>query len=139
MLLLQGRQERIRVVCEFAEFTAQARTQTRTQSLASSLDSHGASISRRALGLGGIGVAFGGLDSLSVARKALAAGEVPVGQFLPQAEDKGFYFFKPDVRATPALRAGKFDPYSFVIPGSWHQDTVANALSGNYCQPRCGM
>lgn len=120
--------------------TGAGRNQTRTRSLASSCaESDGVSMSRRALGWGGIGVALGGLDFLSETRKALAAGEVPVEQFLPQADDKGFYFFKPDIRATPALRAGKFDPYSFVLPGSWHQDTVANALSGNYCQPRCGM
>ncbi len=39
---------------------------------------------------------------------------------------------------TPSLRAGTIKtPYTFALPASWREGTVANIQSGNYCQPRC--
>lgn len=54
----------------------------------------------------------------------------------------GFVFFKPSAAKTPALRSGTIDPnapYTFSLPaaGRWKEAKVANAISGNYCQPRC--
>merc|ERR1712048_1249118 len=39
--------------------------------------------------------------------------------------------------ATPSLRAGTLLPYGISLPGGWKQLPVNNAISGNYCQPRC--
>lgn len=38
-----------------------------------------------------------------------------------------------------ALRSGAIaTPYQFVIPGNWKEAKIPNALTGNYCMPKCG-
>lgn len=39
---------------------------------------------------------------------------------------------------TPGLRAGVVEFFELDLPARWKQVQVANILSGNYCQPRCG-
>merc|ERR1712078_940067 len=58
--------------------------------------------------------------------------------YLPAAPGAaGFYEFVPSDKETPAIRAGTIPKYRFWMPGTWRRRTVANILSGNYCQPRC--
>ena len=48
--------------------------------------------------------------------------------------------FLTNKTSTPALRAGTIKvPYSVDLPANkgWKALPVANAVSGNYCQPRC--
>ena len=83
-----------------------------------------------------------------------------------QSKLPGYVFFRPSADKTPALRSSAIDPkqpYNFVLPagGRWRElkarpagraivrrfkpqspglqirTQVANAISGNYCQPRC--
>ena len=52
----------------------------------------------------------------------------------------GFVTFVTNKTSTPALRAGTIKvPYSVDLPANkgWKALPVANAVSGNYCQPRC--
>jgi hypothetical protein len=66
-----------------------------------------------------------------------------VSAYLPEAPGQpGFVRFVPGPTKTPALRSGTIDPsapYAFNLPkeGRWKEAKVANAISGNYCQPRC--
>jgi len=63
---------------------------------------------------------------------------VEVGTYLEAAKGiEGFYEFVPSSQETPAIRAGTIGKYKFAMPGTWVRRTVANILSGNYCQPRC--
>ena len=78
--------------------------------------------------------------TLTVPRRALAIAEKPVevANYLEAAKGvEGFYEFVPNDRETPAIRAGTIGKYRFAMPGTWIRRTVANILSGNYCQPRC--
>eukprot|EP00205_Picochlorum_sp_RCC944_P004657 CAMPEP_0182614198 /NCGR_PEP_ID=MMETSP1330-20130603/29285_1 /TAXON_ID=464278 /ORGANISM="Picochlorum sp., Strain RCC944" /LENGTH=274 /DNA_ID=CAMNT_0024833995 /DNA_START=40 /DNA_END=861 /DNA_ORIENTATION=+ len=69
---------------------------------------------------------------------AIAEKPVEVSNYLPSSSGKeGFYEFIPGDRETPAIRAGTIGKYKFDLPGTWVRRTVANILSGNYCQPRC--
>jgi len=71
--------------------------------------------------------------------QAIAEKPVEVSNYLPASSTgiAGFYEFVPGDRETPAIRAGTIGKYRFSMPGSWIRRTVANILSGNYCQPRC--
>lgn len=72
---------------------------------------------------------------------AAAADSKTVGAYLPEYGEDDLYLFVPDKKETPSIRAGTIDPadpYSFAIPSDWKRMTVANAISGNYCQPKCG-
>eukprot|EP00854_Cymbomonas_tetramitiformis_P032330 gene32330-40969_t len=62
-----------------------------------------------------------------------------VQNYLAQATgmEGEYYLYVPRADRTPALRAGTLSPYQFGIPPGWKEDPVANAISGNYCQPRC--
>jgi len=63
---------------------------------------------------------------------------VEVGSYLDAAVGlPGFFEFVPGGQETPAIRAGTIGKYKFAMPGTWIRRTVANILSGNYCQPRC--
>ena len=78
--------------------------------------------------------------SLATRSQALAIAEKPVEvqNYLTEAANiAGFYEFVPSDRETPAIRAGTIGKYKFAMPGTWIRRTVANILSGNYCQPRC--
>lgn len=74
---------------------------------------------------------------------AEAGDGADVSAYLPDAPDApGFVTFRPGPAKTPALRSGVIDPeapYVFNLPksGGWKEAKVANAVSGNYCQPRC--
>ena len=69
---------------------------------------------------------------------AIAENPVEVASYLPAAAGlDGFFDFVPSDRETPAIRAGTIAKYRFSMPGPWVRRTVANILSGNYCQPRC--
>jgi len=71
------------------------------------------------------------------ARPAFEAGDgAMVVNYLPETPD-GFYSYVVKQDRTPALRAEALDPYSFVLPGDFKELPVSNAISGNYCQPRC--
>jgi len=63
------------------------------------------------------------------------------GDFCAPSSTEGYVVYKPDLRATPALRAGVIQPnpalYSFDLPPSWSEGTILNILSGNFCMPRC--
>lgn len=73
------------------------------------------------------------------AAQAIAERPVEVSNYLPASSLglAGFYEFVPGDRETPAIRAGTISKYKFSMPGTWIRRTVANILSGNYCQPRC--
>ena len=79
-----------------------------------------------------------GLAGLGGARGAGAVEPTEVEGYLPAAPGAaGFYEFVPSDKETPAIRAGTIPKYRFWMPGTWRRRTVANILSGNYCQPRC--
>ena len=69
------------------------------------------------------------------------AGIPDVAEVLPtSAKLSGFVTFLTNKTSTPALRAGTIKiPYSIDLPANkgWKAQPVANAVSGNYCQPRC--
>lgn len=71
------------------------------------------------------------------ARARMLSDGAAVESFLPTATEDGFYVFTAKEGATPALRAGTLDPYELWLPSGWKQMPVPNAISGNYCQPRC--
>jgi len=79
----------------------------------------------------------------ALARPAFEAGDgADVSAYLPEAAEPGFVTYRPGPTKTPALRSGTIDPkapYVFSLPkgGKWKEQPVANAVSGNYCQPRC--
>lgn len=96
--------------------------------------------------------AFARREALGIAASLVAAGRgllgagaagaaekpVEVANYLAAAEGiPNFYVFVPNDRETPAIRAGTIGKYRFAMPGTWIRRTVANILSGNYCQPRC--
>ena len=61
--------------------------------------------------------------------------------YLPPYGSDDLYLFVPKKTETPSIRAGTIDPaspYTFAVPAAWTRQTVANAISGNYCQPKCG-
>lgn len=61
-----------------------------------------------------------------------------VGAYMPESKiAPGLYEFDSGQGKTPALRAGNLAPYRFSMPADWKEVAVANARSGNYCQPRC--
>eukprot|EP00238_Polyblepharides_amylifera_P005463 CAMPEP_0196580750 /NCGR_PEP_ID=MMETSP1081-20130531/30388_1 /TAXON_ID=36882 /ORGANISM="Pyramimonas amylifera, Strain CCMP720" /LENGTH=235 /DNA_ID=CAMNT_0041900715 /DNA_START=209 /DNA_END=916 /DNA_ORIENTATION=+ len=94
-------------------------------------------IARRLALLGTASVAVSMKQEKVLARPANEAGDgAQVEAYLPETAD-GFYEYvvKPD--RTPALRAEQLDPYRFVLPKTWKEQPVVNAISGNYCQPRC--
>jgi len=74
---------------------------------------------------------------------AEAGDGADVSAYLPDAPGQpGFVRFVPGPSKTPALRSGTIDPaapYTFNLPkdGRFKEAKVANAISGNYCQPRC--
>eukprot|EP00898_Chlorokybus_atmophyticus_P002759 jgi/Chlat1/3484/Chrsp23S03685 len=73
---------------------------------------------------------------LSVPLPALATAG-PVGEYLTKSGVGDLVVYEPDVRSTPAMRAGIVKPYRIYIPPSWKPARVANIQSGNYCQPKC--
>ena len=94
---------------------------------------------RRGLGTGA-GLAGALLLAGSPAGPVAAVAERPteVEGYLPAAPGApGFFEFVPSDKETPAIRAGTISKYRFWMPGAWRRRTVANILSGNYCQPRC--
>eukprot|EP00899_Mesostigma_viride_P018256 jgi/Mesvir1/26431/Mv16119-RA.1 len=69
---------------------------------------------------------------------ALPTVQSTVGEYLPSSGVGDFVVFEIPATGTPSLRAGTIpNPYSFYLPPSWKQQPVANAISGNYCQPKC--
>eukprot|EP00747_Dinoflagellata_sp_TGD_P211975 gnl/TRDRNA2_/TRDRNA2_85126_c0_seq1.p1 gnl/TRDRNA2_/TRDRNA2_85126_c0~~gnl/TRDRNA2_/TRDRNA2_85126_c0_seq1.p1 ORF type:complete len:364 (+),score=58.51 gnl/TRDRNA2_/TRDRNA2_85126_c0_seq1:95-1186(+) len=83
--------------------------------------------------LGLVGAAFTGTPA-----HAKVSDSKMVGAFLPESTiAPGLYEFVTPKRKTPALRAGNIDPYGFSLPAEWKEQLVANAVSGNYCQPNC--
>lgn len=80
----------------------------------------------------------GGLPAVSSAKTGSTR---TAGDFCSPSATEGFVVYKPDVRATPSLRAGVIKPdptlYSFDLPPSWSEGTILNILSGNFCMPRC--
>lgn len=61
-------------------------------------------------------------------------------KYLPEAFD-GFYLYTANPNKTVALRSGKINsktPYQFVIPGTWKEAVIPNAMTGNFCMPKCG-
>uniref|UniRef100_A0A7S0N208 PsbP C-terminal domain-containing protein n=1 Tax=Pyramimonas obovata TaxID=1411642 RepID=A0A7S0N208_9CHLO len=81
-----------------------------------------------------LGCAF---EGPALARPANEAGDgAMVANYLPETAD-GFFKYVVKGDRTPALRAEALEPYSFVLPGDFKELPVANAISGNYCQPRC--
>jgi hypothetical protein len=93
-------------------------------------------------------VLLGGAATPALAALGLAGGVAPAGAIvgakgttlgeLLQADDSGFVHFVPDKGETPGLRAGVVEFFELDLPARWKQVQVANILSGNYCQPRCG-
>lgn len=72
-----------------------------------------------------------------LARPANEAGDgALVSAYLTEVQP-GFYQYNVKKDRTPALRAENLEPYSFILPGDFKELPVANAVSGNYCQPRC--
>lgn len=82
-----------------------------------------------------LGVAMEGPAAL--ARPANETGDgALVRAYLPEAEP-GFFEYAVKVDRTSALRALNLEPYRFILPGDFKELPVSNAISGNYCQPRC--
>lgn len=102
----------------------------------SAADSVGAASRRQALLSGAL--AFSGAVLPAMPAFAGAEDSKTVGSFLPESKvEPGLYEFASGAQRTPALRAGTLSPYTFALPGDWKQLPVSNAISGNYCQPRC--
>ena len=82
-----------------------------------------------------------GGDLLGVSPRSANAGIPDVAEVLPtSATLSGFVTFLTNKTSTPALRAGTIKiPYSIDLPANkgWKAQPVANAVSGNSCQPRC--
>mmetsp|Transcript_31885 Transcript_31885/g.59962 ORF Transcript_31885/g.59962 Transcript_31885/m.59962 type:complete len:277 (-) Transcript_31885:152-982(-) len=73
----------------------------------------------------------------SFAGNAFEAGDgAEVQAYLPPSGD-GYYEYSVRSDRTPALRAEMLESYNFVMPKGWKEQPVSNAISGNYCQPRC--
>ena len=99
-------------------------------------DNGGACSTRRGALMLGSFVVLGGANAPLAS--AIAEKPVEVSSYLPSAPGlSGFFEFVPSEAETPAIRAGTISRYRFAMPGTWIRRTVANILSGNYCQPRC--
>mmetsp|Transcript_5735 Transcript_5735/g.20882 ORF Transcript_5735/g.20882 Transcript_5735/m.20882 type:complete len:294 (-) Transcript_5735:3065-3946(-) len=94
-------------------------------------------LERRTLLVGATTALAVGAANLGAAGAA-HAGDKVAGEAFPASDIPGFAVFTPGPTETPAIRAGTVQPYSFVLPNKWVQLPVRNAISGNYCQPRCG-
>jgi hypothetical protein len=95
---------------------------------------------RQALATGATALLMNGAVPM---QPALAAGQdsKTVQAYLPPYGSDDLYLFVPKKTETPSIRAGTIDPaspYTFAVPAAWTRQTVANAISGNYCQPKCG-
>jgi hypothetical protein len=67
------------------------------------------------------------------------ADDKMVGALYPESTiAPGLYAFKTGQTKTATLRAELLSPYSFAMPGTWKELGVSNAISGNYCLPKCG-
>lgn len=93
--------------------------------------------SRRALLTSSLGLAGAVLPGTPASAESFSDSKM-VGAFLPESKiAPGFYEVLAGPRRTPAIRAGVLQQYSFALPGTWKEQLVSNARSGNYCQPRC--
>jgi len=91
---------------------------------------------RSALMLTALSTSLAGVEGAQAGNSFEAGDGAQVEMYLPKTDD-GYYTYKVKTSRTPALRAEAVDPYQFDMPAGWKEQPVSNAISGNYCQPRC--